>query len=158
VKTAIDTSVLVAAHFAAHAHHNTAVDWMGVVTGGRVRGIVTVHALAEVWSVLTKLPITPRIDPTAARQVVAEVASGVEVVSLSQALYHEALDRCVGCGARSGAVFDALHLAAAEHAGADLVLTFNERDFVRLAMPGTPRILSPASPDASSLLAAVQQR
>jgi predicted nucleic acid-binding protein len=155
VKAAIDTSILVAAHLATHPHHAAASEWMAALTSGRVNGVVTVHALAEVWSVLTKLPIVPRIQPASARKVVTEMLSDVQVVSLSQALYLEALDRCVSRGVVSGAVFDALHLVAAEQAGADVMLTFNEKDFVRLAEPGTPRILSPQSRDAEALLASI---
>ena len=155
MKAAIDTSILVAAHVATHPHHTAASEWMAAITSGRVNGVVTVHALAEVWSVLTKLPIVPPILPASARMVVGGLPSDVQVVSLSQALYIEALDRCVSRGVVSGAVFDALHLVAAEHAGASVMLTFNEKDFVRLAAPGTPRILSPQSGEAAALLASI---
>jgi hypothetical protein len=36
--------------------------------------------------------------------------------------------------------------------GADLILTLNEKDFVRLAKPSTPRILPPSSAEAEALL------
>lgn len=152
MKAAIDTSVLVAAHLASHPGHQGAVAWTAALAAGHADGVVTGHALAEVWSVLTKLPILPRIDPASARKVVVEIISAVEVVSLTEALYLDALDRCVAHGARSGAVFDALHLISAERAGADIMLTLNEKDFVRLAEPDSPRILSTDSGDARALL------
>jgi len=128
---------------------------MEALTDGRITGVVTLHALAEVWSVLTKLPLVPRIDPVAAHKAVIDILSHVEVAPQSLGLYIEALDRCAARGLRSGAVFDALHLVAAEHAGADTVLTFNERDFVRLTEPTSPRILSPQSADAETLLESI---
>jgi predicted nucleic acid-binding protein len=136
-----------------HPSHGDAMGWIDAMATGRVKGLVTVHALAEVWSVLTKLPIHPRIDPAAARKVVGDIASIAQVVALTHVMYFDALDRCVSHGARSGAVFDALHLAAAERTGADVVLTFNEKDFVRLAQPESPRILSPHHEDARAMLA-----
>ena len=155
MKAAIDTSVLVAAHLATHPSHGEAMDWMNAVAAGRAEGMVTLHALAEVWSVLTKLPIHPRIDPASARMVVGEIATIAQVTALTHAMYFQALDRCVSQGARSGAVFDALHLIAAERAGADVVLTLNEKDFVRLAHPTGPRILAPHQEDARTLLASL---
>lgn len=152
MKVAIDTSVLVAGHLASHPQHLRAVKWMVAADRDHLTGYVTLHALAEVWSVLTKLPVTPRIEPMVARTVVMQIVSGLQVMQLSEALYFAALERCAEHNLRSGAIFDALHVIAAEQAGVDLILTLNEKDFVRLAKPSTPRILSPSSADAEGLL------
>jgi len=49
---------------------------------------------------------------------------------------------------KSGAVFDALHLIAAERARADALLTFNPNDFSRLAQGERPKIVVPSAPPA----------
>jgi hypothetical protein len=54
--------------------------------------------------------------------------------------------RCSDRGLRSGAVYDALHLVAAERWGADLFLTFNTHDFTRMALAPGPRIAAPPDP------------
>jgi hypothetical protein len=54
--------------------------------------------------------------------------------------------RCSGRGLRSGAIYDALHLLAAEREAADIFLTFNVDDFRRLAEPTSPRVLAPPDP------------
>jgi predicted nucleic acid-binding protein len=156
VKIAIDTSVLVAAQVAAHPQHVHAGNWMSALNRSDLSAIVTVHALAEVWSVLTKIPVTPRIDPTVARTVIMQIASVVQVVQLTEALYFEAFERCAARDLRSGAVFDALHLVAAEQMAADLILTLNVKDFLRLAKPSTPRILPPHGPDAEAVLSNIR--
>jgi hypothetical protein len=47
-------------------------------------------------------------------------------------------------------VFDALHLLDAEQAGAEVFLTFNAPDFLRLSNGASPKIVVP--PDPPSLL------
>jgi predicted nucleic acid-binding protein len=142
VLIAIDTSVLVAAAVAVHPDHERAAESFA---GARAEGnsaCVSLHAMAETYSVLTKLPLVERILPPAARAYLEVLRGFVSTVAITEPMYLDALDRCATRGLGSGAVFDALHLVAAEAAGADLMLTFNERDFSRLAGAGSPRVAS----------------
>ena len=148
MKIAFDTSVLVAAVLSTHRDHARAVVWLSTVSTGALEGVVSVHALGELWSVLTKLPVSPPISPTMARETVNDVLTRFEAEPLTLQIYREALDRCTTKGLRSGAIFDALHLATAEAAGAAALLTFNERDFVRLSVTGSPPIVVPPDPPA----------
>ncbi|XXX79339.1 hypothetical protein WMF30_11245 [Sorangium sp. So ce134] len=59
------------------------------------------------------------------------------------------MKRCTERKFSSGVLFDALHLVAAEHAGADALVTFNGSDFLRLAASTSPRIAIPPDPPAS---------
>jgi predicted nucleic acid-binding protein len=151
MKVAFDTSVLVAALLATHRDHARALVWLGAVASGAIEGVVSVHALGEVWSVLTKLPVSPPVAPAAARLAVGDIISRFDTAPLTTAIYVEALDRCSQRGLRSGAIFDALHLATAETVGAAALLTFNERDFTRLSLPGGPSIVVPPDPPAVTL-------
>lgn len=54
------------------------------------------------------------------------------VIELRMEDYREALGRVAALGLRSGVVYDALHLACAEKAGYETMVTFNARDFERL--------------------------
>jgi hypothetical protein len=54
-----------------------------------------------------------------------------------------ALERCSGLGLASGAVYDALHMVAAERVAANAVLTWNPADFERLRVETSPRVLTP---------------
>lgn len=63
MKVAFDTSVLVAVLHRAHPHHARAVAWIDAVAEGHATGLITCHALAELWSVLTRLPGAGRISP-----------------------------------------------------------------------------------------------
>ena len=60
--------------------------------------------------------------------------------------YPAAVRRCAARGLRSDAVYDALRLVTAEAASADVFLTFDVDDFLRLSEPGGPRIVVPPDP------------
>ena len=62
-----------------------------------------------------------------------------------------AVSRCAERGFRSGAVFDAIHLAVAEAARVDALATFNARDFERLSTAGSPRVVVPLESPAAML-------
>lgn len=146
MKVAIDTSVLVAGVIASHTHYSRAAAWLAALASGQHAGVVTTHALNETYSVLTKIPCTPRIDPGTAERIVARLRGSLQVLPVSEALAVAAIERCARHGLASGAVFDALHLVAAEAEQVDVVLTFNVRHFTRLSIATSPRIVAPPDP------------
>lgn len=95
---------------------------------------VATHALAELYAVLTTLPMSPRITPGQAGQLVRRnVSSRMAVVTLDESDYEAVLERATALGLSGGVVYDALHLRTAEKADADRLVTFNRRDFERFA-------------------------
>ena len=145
MKVAFDTSVLVAALLSAHRDHAHAIVWLDAVAGGNLVGVASVHALNEVWSVLTKVPVSPPISPRMAYEAIRNIAVCIEIAPLTREICTNAIDRCATKGLRSGAIFDALHLLTAEAVTADSFLTFNEKDFVRLTTETSPPIIVPSS-------------
>lgn len=65
VLVAIDTSVLVAWTVAKHPFHARATPWFDAIYRGEFDAMVCAHALAELYSVLTKIP--EGLSPVAAR-------------------------------------------------------------------------------------------
>ena len=151
MRLAFDTSVLVAALVEPHLFHARALPWIEAVLDGRASGECSTHALAETWAVLTRLPIDPAIAPPVATLAVARLAELLTVRELPHGAYRAAMSRCAERGLRSGAVFDALHLVCAEVSGADVLLTFNARDFERLALSSGPSIVVPPDPPRFSV-------
>ncbi len=136
-RTLLDTSVLVAALEAGHPHHAVARPYLEEGHREERTLFVSAHALAETFAVLTVLPVAPRITTTEAQRLLREsVLRVAEVVTLDAADYDAALERMVAFDLFSGAVYDALHVRAAEKAGAAELVTFNGRDFRR--MPPEP--------------------
>ena len=72
-------------------------------------------------------------------------------MAMSAKIYTAALRLCSDRGLRSGAVFDALHWAAADEGKADLFLTFNPDDFVRLGSGAKLKVLVPPDPPSVRL-------
>lgn len=144
MKVAFDTSVLVAALVEDHPHHSRAVWWLR--TRRSLERIAAWHAYAETWAVLTAMPIEPRVTGEVAGAVLDRLRRTIHLVPVKPATYLAASARCSARAVRSGGIYDALHLLTAEAEGADLLLTFNEQDFRRLAEPRGPRIVAPPDP------------
>lgn len=125
--------------------------WLTAVNDGEVAGECSVHALAETWAVLTRLPIDPAISPAAATAAVERLAGMLDVTELDLKLYWKAIRRCSERDARSGALFDALHLVAAEESSATALVTFNPRDFERLSGSDSPSLVVPPDPPVFAL-------
>jgi predicted nucleic acid-binding protein len=143
MKVCFDTSVLVAALLSQHPHHATAFPRLKSVHVKESTGFVTTHALAELFAVLTALPLKPKIQPDEARKLVTRnVEDRFDIIELSAKQYSDALDLVAYRGLSSGAIYDALHLIGARAANCGELITFNMKHFSALA-PGDPLITRP---------------
>lgn len=109
---AVDTSVAVPLLVRSHHDHATVAGWWD---GQEVA--LSGHALAETYSVLTRLPGDARLAPAdAARLLEARFSSPLVLSSLQARKLPDTLSRL---GIAGGAVYDALvALAAKEHGAA----------------------------------------
>lgn len=98
------------------------------------------------YNVLTRIPGS--LSPRDTEIVVARLTSRAKVVPLTAGDYSTAVSRCADRGVVSGAVFDALHVIAAERLGANVILTFNPGDFERLVDSDRLRVVVPPDPPA----------
>lgn len=144
MKILIDTNVMVAAALTQHPHHAVSAAAVGCLRGGGSEAVICAHALAEAYSALTATPFSPRVLPAEAEQILQrQRASGLTVLPISADDYMRAAQVCARGGWPGGAVYDALHLCAAEAAGCDRIWTFNLRHFLRLAPEWAGRITAP---------------
>lgn len=134
MKALFDTTVLVASAVREHGHHARAMALIQSALETSVKGCVAAHGLAEMYAVLTTLPVSPRIGPDVAERLVADnVLAHFEVIALTSREYGRLLSSLARRGVRGGATYDAIHLACAEKASVDRIYTFNVADFRRLA-------------------------
>lgn len=137
---ALDSTVLVASLDPDEIHH-VACTRLLTASGPH---LVYTHAVAEVYAALTGGRLGRRVPPAdAARLVQESVLPHVRLTTLSPQELMAALMDCDKRGARGGAVYDWLHLAAARKAKADVFYTLNLRDFQALSRPGDPALAAP---------------
>lgn len=143
-KVFFDTSVLVAAFVPAHPRHERSIDRFRRALSGEYQMLASAHNLAEVYSVLTTLPLSPRIAPASAARIIREnMEQHVEIVPVTVADYLAVVHHLGDAGLAGGIVYDALACHAAIQAGATLILTFNPKDFRRLWPDAGIRIEEP---------------
>jgi predicted nucleic acid-binding protein len=144
VKILFDTSVLVAAMVESHPHHALALPWLQRVQQKSEVGVLAAHTLAELYAVLTRLPVHPRIPPSVAVQLIrTNVLTICKVVALSGDDYITLLDHLANVGIMGGAVYDAVLLHTAQKANVDQIVTLNESDFRRVYPLLADRVVSP---------------
>lgn len=132
-----DTSVLVAYCVAAHPHQARA--WAVVMETAQrgAKGFVSLHSLAEMFAVLSALPINPRISPEQAMFLIdMEILRRFIPVPLSADDYRQAIADSVRAGRSGGAVYDTLIIQAARKVGATQLYTFNDKHFRSLLREG----------------------
>jgi len=139
-----DTSVLVPALVAPHPQHAAARGCLAKAHATRHKMLVCSHTLAECYSVLTSLPVRPRIPPGTALHLIEEsVRRAATVVDLNADDYGEVLAGLAKLGLPGGIVYDALVLQAARKSRATVLVTLNPSDFVRLLPPSSVAIKTP---------------
>jgi len=95
--------------------------------------VIAGHTLAELYAVLTTLPIRPKITPGIAGHLIrSDVEALAKMVSLSPSEYSAVVRRMVDLGLSGGVIYDAIVVKAANKSEADHVLTFNIDDFRRV--------------------------
>lgn len=107
-------------------------------------GVVSAHSLAEVYSILTTLPVHPKISPSDAQQLIASnIFNVLEVVFLSDTDYVQVIEYLSAHGIVGGATYDAIILRAAINANVDQIITLNGKDFCRVYPELAGKIIAP---------------
>ncbi|PSN14338.1 VapC toxin family PIN domain ribonuclease [filamentous cyanobacterium CCP5] len=127
-----DTSVLVAAVLPDHEFHAVAASWLRAALAGKVHGLISAQCIAEFYSVLTRLPLNPKILPSQVKYLIEQNLYPLEVQILRTEDYQRSVSRLSNLSLVGGVVFDALLAEVALRERADQLLTFNLKDFKRL--------------------------
>lgn len=144
MKCLFDTSVLIAALVQLHPRHEVARGALYACRSGSRQGVIGAHSLAECYSTLSGYPVRPRIRPLEVRRMLEQgIIGSLEVVALDAGDYRRVIGQLADAGWQGGQVYDALLLECARKANCEQVLTFNFRDFRRLAPDLADRIVSP---------------
>ena len=144
MKILFDTSTLIAAMVETHPAYELVFPWLQRIQHTDDVGFVATHSLAELYAILTKLPISPRISPTLAYRLIQQnVLNLCTIISLTSKDYEAVLQHLAETGLSGGITYDALILYAAIKAHADHIVTLNEKDFRRIYPELQDKIISP---------------
>ena len=141
MKRFFDTSVLVAVFYGGHPAHKAAIQCYRDATPRTA--FCAAHSVAELYAVMTRLPVRPAIAPEQCMLFVNDVRERLTLVGLTGAQYLATVASAARAGLPGGKVYDALILACAGKAGAEVVYTLNAKDFERIAPGLAGRIQSP---------------
>lgn len=133
-----DTSALVAAFVASHPAHSACLKRLNHVRRGRDVFLLAGHSLAELYAVLTRLPVRPAISPETARKLIEQNTKDADISVLSAREYLNLLTHLEKRGLKGGVVYDAVLYRSARKAKADVIVTLNEKDFRRVAVSDEP--------------------
>ena len=144
MKVYFDSSVLVAGIADWHPNHMRALPWFERVVRRKIRGATALHGVAETWSTLTGVPLRPPMATAEVRRLIREgILARLEMAEGTRRDYESVLGSAQELDIRGGSVYDALHAAMARKCGADVLLTFDTRDFLRVAPDLARRIREP---------------
>ncbi len=133
MRTLFDTSVLVAAFIEGHPKHERALPWVSKAKAQEFECMVSSHTLAELYAVLTTLPVTPRLSPSVSWRLIHEnIESVAKTVSLSPSDYKALIKRASELGLTGGIIYDALIAKVAEKSKVERIVTFNLKHFRRV--------------------------
>jgi predicted nucleic acid-binding protein len=136
-----DTSVLVASFWGGHAHHPSSIKRFS--SAQKNHSACGIHSLAEVYAVMTTLPVKPMIPPEQALLFLEEVCSRLTVVSLNSDEYVRTIQNAAARGFIGGRVYDALLLACAAEFKARVIYTWDLKHYQSLAPEFASQIQTP---------------
>jgi predicted nucleic acid-binding protein len=140
----LDTSVLVAALVEAHPAHESALPWLQRIKAGTDVGFVSAHSIAELYAVLSVLPVQPQISPAIANKLIQQdVLDICEIVTLSVQDYNRVIKHLSESNIVGGVTYDAVIMYTAFKVEIDRIVTLNKKDFVRIYPDLADKIISP---------------
>ncbi|MEX0700512.1 MAG: PIN domain-containing protein [Planctomycetales bacterium] len=139
-----DTSVLVASLLQRHQFHEPAVAWLAAARTTSLKMIVSAHSIAEVYSVLTRLPKGERVSSADAWELIdRNILELATIRTLPAAGYVRLVKQLSVGGFAGGVVYDAIIAEVGRLAKSDALLTLNVADFERVTKNGKMPIISP---------------
>ena len=137
----LDTSVLVPACQTRHEHHDLSHKLLSRQTPATAA--CAGHSLAEMFSVLTRMPAPFRMTADEALFFVEEMKQRLSVWVIGPHDYFTTIRSCVEQKQSGGLIFDALLIACARKGGAQHIATWDVKHFRTLAPDMADRIIQP---------------
>ena len=143
MKAFLDTSVLVATFYADHEYHPPSIDLF--LRFGKKDACCGAHSLAEVYATLTGMPGKRRVSGDEALLFLGDIRERLTLVALDGQEYFRMAQASAAAALASGAVYDAILGHCALKAKAEVIYTWNTKDFLRLSPTIADRVKNPES-------------
>jgi len=141
VKAFLDTSVLVATFYADHENHPASIN--SFLRFEKQDVCCSAHSLAEVYATLTAMPGQRRVTGHEALLFLCDIRDRMTIVALSEQEYFQMVEESGEAGLAGGAIYDAILGRCALKANAQVIYTWNTRDFLRLPAAVASRVRTP---------------
>jgi len=141
LKAFLDTSVLVATFYADHEHHSSSINLF--LRFGRKDACCGAHSLAEVYATVTGMPGRRRVSGDEAMLFLGDIRERLTIVALDEQEYFQMVEASAAANLGSGAIYDAILGYCALRAKAEIIYTWNTRDFLRLPPAIASRVKIP---------------
>lgn len=118
---------------------------MQQVRNRAIYGYISTHSLAELYSVLTRLPLPTKIGSQQACDGIKNNLNYFEFIDLDSNDYIKVIETVSQAEITGGGIYDALIAQAALKAKVDILLTLNPKHFTRLGEPIASLVQDPSA-------------
>ena len=133
--------MLVATFYADHEHHSPSIDLF--LRFGKKGACCAAHSLAEVYATLTGMPGRRRASGDEALLFLDNIRERLTVVALDEQEYFQMAEASASAHLSGGAIYDAILGHCALKARAEVIYTWNPKDFLRLPPAIASRVSTP---------------
>jgi len=123
-----------------HQHHEASL--AAFVAADKKQACCAAHSLAELYSVLTRLPGN-RLSGEQVFLFLEAIEEHLSLITLDSREYYSAIREAAGVGIVGGMLYDALLARCARKAAAEVIYTWNLQHFRRLGPEIAKRIKTP---------------
>lgn len=141
MKSFFDTSVLIPVFVEDHEHHEASL--AAFLTADKKHASCAAHSLAEVYSVLTRMPGKHRLSGDQVLLFLQNIRERLTLIALDAGEYYSTIEEAAAAGIVGGAIYDAVLARCALKAGTDRIYTWNVKDFERLGPAIAKRVKTP---------------
>ena len=140
MKWFFDTSVLIPVFMEDHEHHEASLT--AFIHADKKQACCAAHSLAELYSVLTRLPGN-RLSGEQVLLFLEAIEEHLTVIALDSREYYSAIREAAASGIVGGMLYDALLARCARKAAAEVIYTWNVQHFRRLGPEVANRTKTP---------------
>ena len=124
-----------------HRHHEASIE--AFLTFEKSDAACAAHSVAEVYSVLTRMPGEWRMTAAQAMTFLGTVRERLTIIALDAAEYFTGIQNFAAAGVVGGTVYDGIQALCATKAHAEAIYTWNLRHFRQFGPDITSRLRTP---------------